>query len=153
MISAYLEYLHKISQKTIAKTTDIVVSNYTELRENFKKLTDFIDSLYHNSNKVKDKSMRASIEGIIQKDIIVHHDYNKSMNILMDELKKYERLLQNKQDYIKAKMEFEINDWIDRIFLSEEVGKIETDIKNVKSYIIEAYLTDLLNSKKGELDD
>ena len=153
MISAYLEYQHKISQKTIAKTTDIVVSNYTELRENFKKLTDFIDSLYHNSNKVKDKSMRASIEGIIQKDIIVHHDYNKSMNILMDELKKYERLLQNKQDYIKAKMEFEINDWIDRIFLSEEVGKIETDIKNVKSYINEAYLTDLINSKKGELDD
>ena len=153
MISAYLEYQHKISQKTIAKTTDIVVSNYTELRENFKKLTDFIDSLYHNSNKVKDKSMRASIEGIIQKDIIVHHDYNKSMNILMDELKKYERLLQNKQDYIKAKMEFEINDWIDRIFLSEEVGKIETDIKNIKSYINEAYLTDLINSKKGELDD
>ena len=153
MISAYLEYQHKISQKTIAKTTDIVVSNYTELRENFKKLTDFIDSLYHNSNKVKDKSMRASIEGIIKKDIIVHHEYNKRMNILMDELKKYERLLQNKQDYIKAKMEFEINDWIDRIFLSEEVGKIETDIKNIKSYINEAYLTDLINSKKGELDD
>lgn len=153
MISASLEYQHKISQKTIAKTTDIVISNYTELRENFKKLTDFIDFLYLNANEVKDKSMKASIEGVIQKDIIVHHDYSKSMNILMGELKKYERLLQNKQDYIKAKMEFEINDWVDRIFLSEEVGKIETDIKNVKSYINEAYLTDLINSKKGELDD
>ena len=153
MISAYLEYQHRMSQQTIAKSTDIMISNYTELRENFKKLTDYIDCIHKNSNKVKDKSIKTSIEGIIQKDIIVHNDYNKSMTILINELKKYERLLQNKRDYINAKMEFEINDWIDRIFLSDEVKKIEDDIKIANAYINETYLTDLINSKKGELDN
>ena len=153
MISAYLEYQYRISQQTIAKSTDIMISNYTELRENFKKLTDYIDCIHKNANKVKDKSIKTSIEGIIQKDIIVHNDYNKSMTILINELKKYERLLQNKRDYINAKMEFEINDWIDRIFLSDEVKKIEDDIKIANVYINETYLTDLINSKKGELDN
>lgn len=153
MISAYFEYQHKISQQTIAKSTDIMISNYTELRENFEKLNDYINGIYKNSNKVKDKSIKTSIEGIIQKDIIVHNDYNKSMNILINELKKYERLLQNKRDYINAKMEFEINDWIERIFLSDEVKKIENDIKIANVYINENYITDLINSKKSELDN
>lgn len=153
MISAYLEYQHKISQQTIAKSTDIMISNYTELRENFEKLNDYINGIYKNANKVKDKSIKTSIEGIIQKDIIVHNDYNKSMNILINELKKYERLLQNKRDYINAKMEFEINDWIERIFLSDEVKKIEEDIKIANVYINENYITDLINSKKSELDN
>lgn len=37
------------------------------------------------------------------KDIIVHNDYNKSVDVLLGELRKYEKLLQNKKDYIKAK--------------------------------------------------
>lgn len=153
MISSSFEYQHKISQKTIAKSTDLVVSNYTELRENFIKLTDYIEGIYENSNQTKYKSIKTSIEGIIQKDIIIHSDYNKSINVLLDELKKYERLLQNKKEYIKAKMEFEINDWIDRIFLSEEIKKIESDIKSTNIYINESYLTELINLKKNELDD
>lgn len=153
MVSAYFEYQYKISQQAIAKSTDLMVSNYTDLKESFKQLTDYIESIYNNVNKVKIKSIKASIEGIIQKDIVIHHDYYKSMNILIDELKKYEQLLQNKQDYIKAKMEFEINDWIDRIFLNDEVKNIENDINKVKLYINETYLMELINSKKGELDD
>lgn len=153
MISSSLEYQHKMSKKTIAKSTDLIVSNYTELRENFRKLTDYIEGIYENSNDTKHKSIKTSIEGIIQKDIIVHNDYNKSIDVLLDELKKYERLLQNKKDYIKEKMEFEINDWIDRIFLSDEVKRIKNDINYANIYINESYLTDLINSKKNELND
>ena len=153
MISSYLEYQHKMSQQTIAKSTDLIVSNYTELRENFRKLTDYIECIYENSNETKYKSIKTSIEGIIQKDIIVHNDYNKSVDVLLGELRKYEKLLQNKKDYIKAKMEFEINDWIDRILLSDEIKRIESDIKSANVYINESYLTDLINSKKNELDD
>ena len=153
MISSYLEYQNKISQKSIAKTTDLIISNYTELRENFKKLTRYIEGIYKNSNNIKYKSIKTSIEGIIQKDIIAHSDYNKSIDVLLSELKKYEKLLKNKKDYIKAKMEFEINDWIDRVFLSDEVEKIKNDIKCANVYINESYLTDLINSKKSELDD
>ena len=50
-------------------------------------------------------------------------------------------------------MEFEINDWIDRILLSDEIKRIESDIKSANVYINESYLTDLINSKKNELDD
>ncbi|MBQ3421379.1 MAG: dynamin family protein, partial [Romboutsia sp.] len=153
MISSYLEYQHKISQQSVAKTTDLIISNYTELRENFKKLTSYIEGIYQNSNNIKYKSIKTSIEGIIQKDIIAHSDYNKSIDALLSELKKYEKLLKNKKDYIKAKMEFEINDWIDRFFLSDEVEKIENDIKSANVYINESYLTDLINLKKNELDD
>ena len=153
MISSSLEYQHKMSQQTIAKSTDLIVSNYTELRENFRKLTDYIECIYENSNETKYKSIKTSIEGIIQKDIIVHNDYNKSVDVLLGELRKYEKLLQNKKDYIKAKMEFEINDWIDRILLSDEIKRIESDIKSANVYINESYLTDLINSKKNELDD
>ena len=153
MISSYLEYQHKISQQSVAKTTDLIISNYTELRENFKKLTSYIEGIYKNSNHIKYKSIKTSIEGIIQKDIIAHSDYNKSIDALLSELKKYEKLLKNKKDYIKAKMEFEINDWIDRFFLSDEVEKIENDIKSANVYINESYLNDLINSKKNELDD
>ncbi len=153
MVSASLEYQHKMSQQTIAKSTDLIVSNYTELRENFKSLTKYIENVYENSNEIKYKSIKTSIEGIIQKDIIVHSDYNKSISVLLGELKKYEKLLQHKNDYIKAKMEFEINDWIDRMFLSDELKRIETDIQTAKMYINESYLTDLINSKKSELDE
>ena len=153
MISSSLEYQYKISQQAIAKSTDLIVSNYTELRENFKKLTDYIQSIYKNSNETKYKSIKTSIEGIIQKDIIEHSDYNKSVNVLLDELNKYEILLKNKKDYIKAKMEFEINDWLDRFFLNDEVSKIENDIKCANLYINEQYLIDLINSKKSELDN
>lgn len=153
MVSASLEYQHKMSQQTIAKSTDLIVSNYTELRENFKSLTKYIENVYENSNEIKYKSIKTSIEGIIQKDIIVHSDYNKSMSVLLGELKKYEKLLQHKNDYIKAKMEFEINAWIDRMFLSDELKRIETDIQTAKMYINESYLTDLINSKKSELDE
>ena len=59
----------------------------------------------------------------------------KALYVLLDELKKYERLLQNKKDYIKEKMEFEINDWIDRIFLSDEVKRIKNDINYANIYI------------------
>lgn len=153
MVSASLEYQHKMSQQTIAKSTDLIVSNYTELRENFKSLAKYIENVYENSNEIKYKSIKTSIEGIIQKDIIVHSDYNKSISVLLGELKKYEKLLQHKNDYIKAKMEFEINDWIDRMFLSDELKRIETDIQTAKMYINESYLTDLINSKKSELDE
>lgn len=37
---------------------------------------------------------------------------------------------------------------IDRILLSDEIKRIESDIKSANVYINESYLTDLINSKR-----
>ncbi|MGL4911879.1 MAG: GTP-binding protein, partial [Romboutsia sp.] len=153
MISSYLEYQDQMSSKAKAKKTDLIISNYTELKENFRKLNLYIQKIYENCEVVKYESVKSSIKGIVHKDIINHYDYLKSLTIFIDEFKKYEKLLQNKYEYIYSKMNFEINDWADRIFLSEEMEKIRDNIENTRIYINDNYINDIVNKKKLELDN
>lgn len=152
MISSYLEFQSKISDYIKAGDTDLVIYNDKQLKDNFARLIQYIDNVYQNSEIIKSKSMRESIHGIVQKDIVNHYDYLKSANMLIDELKKHEKLLGNKQDYIIAKMDFEINDWLNRSFLQSEVNKIINDVDCTNLYINENYINDIVNKKKMEFD-
>lgn len=153
MISSYLEYQDKLSSRAKAKNTDLVISNYTDLRENFNMFNKYIQNVYENCEAVKIKSTKSSLEGIIHKDIINHYEYLKSLCIFIDEFNKYEKALQNKLDYIYSKMDFEINDWTNRIFFNEEMNKIKDNVENAKIYINENYINDYINKKKIELDN
>ena len=153
MISSYLEYQDKLSSKAKAKSTDLIISNYTDLRENFNMLNKYIKNVYENCKDIKLESVKSSLEGIIHKDILNHYDYLKSLSVFIDELSKYEEALQNKFDYICSKMDFEINDWSNRIFFNDEINKIKDNIDNARLYINEKYINDLINKKKIELDN
>jgi small GTP-binding protein len=152
MVSSYLEYQDKLSSKAKAKSTDLIISNYTDLRENFNMLNKYIQNVYENCKDIKLESVKSSLEGIIHKDILNHYDYLKSLSVFIDELSKYEEALQNKFDYICSKMDFEINDWSNRIFFNDEINKIKDNIDNARLYINEKYINDLINKKKVELD-
>lgn len=153
MISSYLEYQDKMSKNVKAGSTDIVISNYKDLKRNFDSLEKYIDNIIKNCEFIKQKSLKASIEGIIHKEIVNHNEYINSLSIIIEELKKYEKLLQNKFDYIKAKMEFEVNNWCNRVFFNEELNKIKEDIGNYIIYINETYINDRVNKKKIQLDE
>lgn len=153
MISSYLEYQGKLSNKAKAKNTDLVISNYTDLKENFNDLNNYIKSTYQNCESIKYKSIKSSLNGIVQKEIVNHHEYVKSLSMFIDEFNKYEKTLQNKLEYIRSKMEFEINDWSNRIFFWEEIAKIKNNIENANIYICESYINEIINKKKIELDN
>lgn len=153
MISSYLEYQEKMSNKAKAKSTDLIISNYSDLRENFKNLNNYIQSVCENCDDIKQKSIKSSLQGIIHKDTISHYEYLKSLSIFIDEMNNYEKDLQNKFDYIYSKMNFEIDDWCNRIFLNDEIKKIKDNIENTKVYISEKYINDLVNKKKAEFDN
>lgn len=153
MVSSYLEYQGKISKKAIAKDNDLVISNYTDLKKNFDDLNKYIKNIYENCDDIKKESRELSIKGVMQKEIINHYDYIKSISIIIDELNKYEKILQNKFEYIKSKMDFEIDDWSNRLFFNEEMEKIKENIANANLYINENYVDEIINKKKVELDD
>lgn len=153
MISSYLEYQEKVLPKVKTKSTDLVLSNYNDLKYEFNRLNDYINYLIKNFQEEKNSSIKSSLDRIIHKDIVCHNDYLKALCVLDDELLRYNKLLQNKSDYISAKMDFEIKDWIDRIFFSDEIQKIKLNIDLAKLYINEGYINELVNKKKIELDN
>ena len=50
-------------------------------------------------------------------------------------------------------MEFEINDWIEKVFLVEETNIITKNIDMAREYINEDYINKTINDKKNELDN
>lgn len=152
MISSYLEYQDTISKNSIARSNDLIIYENTYIRKDFIKLNDYIKTIYSSSEKIKLDSIKSSIESITQKEIVIHYDYLKNILVLIDQIKKYEELIENKYDYMKFKMDFEINDWVNRIFLTEELNKIKENIENSNIYINENYINNIINSKKLELD-
>ncbi len=153
MISAYLEYQDSISKNSVAKKNDLVISKNTDLRKEFERLNDYIKNLSEESKDIKESSINSSLDSIIQKEIIIHYDYLKSISILIEQFNQYEEILENKSDYMNFKMDFEINDWINRVFFDEEINRIKDNIENSKVYINESYINDIINSKKIELDE
>lgn len=153
MISAYLEYQDSISKNSVAKKNDLVISKNTDLRKEFERLNDYIKNLSEESKDIKESSINSSLDSIIQKEIIIHYDYLKSISILIEQFNQYEEILENKSDYMNFKMDFEINDWINRVFFDEEINRIKDNIENSKIYINESYINDIINSKKIELDE
>lgn len=152
LISSYLEYEAKIKNDYLDDAESIKEEDYKELRENYELLKNYIDELYRNSNGAKEESLKSSLKGIIQKEIILNYDYYKSISILSEEILKYEKILRNKLDYVISKMNFEIDDWIDRIFFYDQINKINNNLEYANEYINESYINKCINEKKDELD-
>lgn len=152
MISSFLEYQDRISKNAKAEDRDIMIPTDKNLKEGFENLKRYINNVYDNYECVKVNSVKSSIESIVHKEVINNYDYSKSISIIIDELKKYRKLLENKVDYISTKMNFEIEDWVNRIFLSDELEKIKNSIEDAEIYINEAYINSVISKKKEELD-
>lgn len=152
MISAYLEYQDIISKSSIARSNDLIISENTYIRKEFIRLNDYIKSIYNSSEKIKLDSIKSSIKSITQKEIVIHYDYLKNILVMLDQIKNYEEIIESKYDYMKFKMDFEINDWVNRVFLYEELNNIKENIESSNLYINEIYINEIINSKKSELD-
>ncbi|WP_122640832.1 dynamin family protein [Romboutsia sp. Marseille-P6047] len=142
LISSYKEYKNEDDE-----------TERSELNNNFYDLLKYIDELYNSSIDIKESSTENSLKGIIQREIITNYDYFKSITMLYEEVKKYEQMLRKKLDYITSKMNFEIDDWIDRLFFYDELEKIKENLEYAKDYINEGYINKCLNGRKEELDD
>lgn len=152
MISAYLEYQDIISKGAVARSNDLIISENTYIRKEFIRLNDYIKSIYNSSEKIKLDSIKSSIKSITQKEIVIHYDYLKNILAILDQIKNYEKITESKYDYMKFKMDFEINDWVNRVFLYEELNNIKENIESSNLYINENYINEIINSKKSELD-
>ena len=68
--------------------------------------------------------------------------------MLNDEVNKYEKIIKDKLDYINCKMNFEIDDWVDRSFFYDEINKIKDNLESASDYINDRYINKCINDKK-----
>ena len=152
LISSLVEYEEKLNLNKVEENENKIINSDKELKEEFSTFIKYIDGLYRDSQEVKYESMKHSLQGIVQKEVLCSYDYFKSILMVEEETNKYEKILRNKLDYISSKMNYEIDDWIDRVFLCNQLGKIKENIDSANDYINENYINQYINEKKDELD-
>ena len=152
LISSLVEYEEKFNPNKVEENENKIINSDKELKEEFSTFIKYIDGLYRDSQEVKYESMKHSLQGIVQKEVLCSYDYFKSILMVEEETNKYEKILRNKLDYISSKMNYEIDDWIDRFFLCNQLGKIKENIDSANDYINENYINQYINEKKDELD-
>lgn len=152
LISSLVEYEEKLNLNKVEENENKIINSDKELKEEFSTFIKYIDGLYRDSQEVKYESMKHSLQGIVQKEVLCSYDYFKSILMVEEETNKYEKILRNKLDYISSKMNYEIDDWIDRFFLCNQLGKIKENIDSANDYINENYINQYINEKKDELD-
>lgn len=153
IISSYFQYQNNIAREAIAKEHDLISEYSNELKHNFESLLEFLKEIRANNNKIKNQSINSSIEALKHKEKIYHYEYLKSLEMLEGELINHKNLLDGKFDYIQAKMEFEINEWLDKSFLEGEINRINKSIDIAREYINDSYINGVVNDKKVELDE
>ncbi|MEG2983900.1 MAG: dynamin family protein [Peptostreptococcaceae bacterium] len=153
LISSYLEYQNSISKKATAKLTDIIIEYPVNLSNNYNKLIELLSNISINTDNIKLESIIASVDALKHKEKIYHYEYLKSLDMIESEMISHKNLLKNKYDYIEAKMEFEINEWINKKFLVEEISRINKSVEIANDYINESYINNIINDKKMELDE
>lgn len=153
LISSYLEYQNSISKKATAKLNDIIIEYPTKLSNSYTEFIKLLNNFSINADKIKLESVKSSIDALKHKEKIYHYEYLKSLEMIESESINHKNLLKNKHDYIQAKMEFEINEWINKIFLSDEISRINKSMEIASDYINESYINKVINDKKIELDD
>jgi small GTP-binding protein len=153
IISSYLEYQHTLSKSVMAKENDIVIDYPCILSDNFTKFIEFLQEVCVNNDNIKIESIKSSIESLKHKEKVYHYEYLKSLEMLESEIVNHKKLLENKFEYIQAKMEFEINEWIDKKFLTEEISRINKSMDMASEYINDNYINSIINDKKLELDE
>lgn len=153
LISSYLEYQNSISKKATAKLNDIIIEYPLNLSNNYNKLIELLSNISINTDNIKLESIIASVDALKHKEKIYHYEYLKSLDMIESEMISHKNLLKNKYDYIEAKMEFEINEWINKKFLVEEIARINKSMEIANDYINENYINNIINDKKMELDE
>lgn len=153
IISSYLEFQENIIKNTKAKKYDIISDYDDYLKENFKSLVDFLIKIKEDTEKIRLKSLESSIEALKHKEKIYHYDYKKSIDMLNQEIKNHKHLLNEKLEYIKSKMEYEINDWLNKIFFRDEIYIINKNINIACEYINDSYINELIIKEKEILDE
>ncbi|WP_250675974.1 dynamin family protein [Paraclostridium ghonii] len=153
IISSYLQYQDNITKEATAKEHDLISEYSNELKYNFEALMTFLQEIRNNNNEIKNQSINSSIEALKHKEKIYHYEYLKSLEMLESELINHKNLLDGKFDYIQAKMEFEINEWLGKNFLENEISRINKSMDVAREYINDSYINSVINDKKVELDE
>ena len=152
IISSFLEYQKKLIKNCVAKEHDLVCEYPDELKSNFNSLIEFLTEIRTSNDEIKFKSINSSIEALKHKEKIYHYEYLKSLEMLSQELMNHKNLLNEKFEYIKAKMEFEINEWLDKYFLEDEIYRINKNMDIARDYINDSYINNIINNEKIKLD-
>lgn len=153
IISSHLEYQNNIIKNAVAKEHDLVSEYSDELKRNFVSLMEFLKSIRTSNDEIKLQSVNSSIEALKHKEKVYHYEYLKSLEMLSQELSNHKNLLNGKFDYIQAKMEFEINEWLDKSFLEEEIHRINKNMDIAREYINDSYINNVINNEKVKLDE
>lgn len=153
IISSYLQYQYNLGMSAKAKINDIAIDYPENLSKNFNGFIEYIKELCEDNDKIKIESINSSLQALIHKEKVYHYEYLKSLEMIENELINHRKLLENKYDYIQSKMEFEIDEWINKEFLVLEISRIHKSLDIAKDYINENYINDIINSKKLELDE
>ncbi len=153
IISSHLEYQNNIIKNAVAKEHDLVSEYSDELKRNFVSLIEFLKSIRTSNDEIKLQSVNSSIEALKHKEKVYHYEYLKSLEMLSQELSNHKNLLNGKFDYIQAKMEFEINEWLDKSFLEDEIHRINKNMDIAREYINDSYINNIINNEKVKLDE
>ena len=103
LISSLVEYEEKLNPNKVEENENKIINSDKELKEEFSTFIKYIDGLYRDSQEVKYESMKHSLQGIVQKEVLCSYDYFKSILMVEEETNKYEKILRNKLDYISSK--------------------------------------------------
>lgn len=153
IISSHLEYQNNIIKNAVAKEHDLVSEYSDELKRNFVSLIEFLKSIRTSNDEIKLQSVNSSIEALKHKEKVYHYEYLKSLEMLSQELSNHKNLLNGKFDYIQAKMEFEINEWLDKSFLEDEIHRINKNMDIAREYMNDSYINNVINNEKVKLDE
>lgn len=153
IISSHLEYQNNIIKNAVAKEHDLVSEYSDELKRNFVSLIEFLKSIRTSNDEIKLQSVNSSIEALKHKEKVYHYEYLKSLEMLSQELSNHKNLLNGKFDYIQAKMEFEINEWLDKSFLEDEIHRINKNTDIAIEYMNDSYINNVINNEKVKLDE
>lgn len=153
IISSHLEYQNNIIKNAVAKEHDLVSEYSDELKRNFLSLMEFLTSIRTSNDEIKLQSVNSSIEALKHKEKVYHYEYLKSLEMLSQELSNHKNLLNGKFDYIQAKMDFEINEWLDKSFLEDEIHRINKNMDIAREYINDSYINNVINDEKVKLDE
>lgn len=153
IISSHLEYQNNIIKNAVAKEHDLVSEYSDELKRNFVSLIEFLKSIRTSNDEIKLQSVNSSIEALKHKEKVYHYEYLKSLEMLSQELSNHKNLLNGKFDYIQAKMEFEVNEWLDKSFLEDEIHRINKNMDIAREYINDSYINNVINNEKVKLDE
>ena len=90
LISSLVEYEEKFNPNKVEENENKIINSDKELKEDFSTFIKYIEDLYRDSQEVKYESMKHSLQGIVQKEVLCSYDYFKSILMVEEEANKYE---------------------------------------------------------------